>query len=101
MLDILFFLITGTDDNLELVETKMPPTDRLKSVLLSTYDKDVIPDGLQYVGIMFKIWTYSFVSKESALKVRAQLDMSWTDPKMSWKPEEFDNVTSFRNLDSE
>lgn len=62
---------------------------------------EVTPADLKSVGLLVKVFTYSFVTKQSTLKVRAQLEMSWTDPKLCWNPDEFDSVAGFRSVSTE
>lgn len=69
--------------------------ERLQASLLTTYDIEVPPDGLEAVEMNLKLVTYSFATKQSTLKLRVKLEMRWTDPKLTWNPDEFNNTQGF------
>lgn len=69
----------------------MSLSDRLKYQLLSKYNPDVRPDGLTEVWTQLDIAHVDYAAETSTLSTRASLVLHWTDSKLRWNPDEYED----------
>lgn len=77
----------------------MSKSDRLKYQLLTKYDPEVRPYGLTEVWTQLKIAHVDYEAETSTLSTRASLKMHWTDAKLRWNPEEYEDRNRLRLAD--
>ncbi|KAJ1528529.1 hypothetical protein ONE63_006935 [Megalurothrips usitatus] len=79
-------------------------TDRLKHDLLLNYDKFARPhahDQHTEVDLLLVIKHLDVDEFQSTMTIDAWTKMSWTDPKLTWKPDQYGNLTTLYVADHE
>lgn len=95
-----FFYDCPEDDGqtIEDVPRVLTDKERLLEDLLNGYDSFIPPQNLEGVLIdkmIVKSVTYD--SRTTILSSRVQVILNWTDPKLIWDPQEYNNINGIRN----
>uniref|UniRef100_A0A6P4FMA8 Neuronal acetylcholine receptor subunit alpha-4-like n=1 Tax=Drosophila rhopaloa TaxID=1041015 RepID=A0A6P4FMA8_DRORH len=81
------------------VVPKPTPTQKLLNQLNFQAENASLPANLNSLRFHFKTKSIAYEQPNSLLRTRMHMMLHWQDPRLSWKPAEFDNQESFEHKD--
>ncbi|XP_016991994.1 acetylcholine receptor subunit beta [Drosophila rhopaloa] len=89
----------GYDKEIAKVVPKPTPTQKLLNQLNFQAENASLPANLNSLRFHFKTKSIAYEQPNSLLRTRMHMMLHWQDPRLSWKPAEFDNQESFEHKD--
>lgn len=85
----------SSDDQLTETDVKLTPIVSLTNDIFTDLSVQVPPLGLNSVELGLDIFNVQFDQMRNILKTRAKIWYKWTDLKMVWDPENYDNIREY------
>lgn len=82
------------DDTLTDANEAIPPLVALERDLFVSYDLSTQPFDLKSVKLGMDIFEVHFDHMHNIMKTRVRFSYEWTDAKMLWQPENYQDVNS-------